>query len=921
MIAAWRNTCGRAGRPRLTARVASACLGAAFGLGEAPGSGIVHAAPAARFAVFSVEDGLSQNTVQTILQDHAGFLWFGTEEGLNRFDGYDFVVFKHDAQDPKSLPDDVVSALHEDRHRRLWVGTASGLSLFDRQTGTFAPVPSVSRRVTSIIEDPDGTLWIATWGEGLFERDPGTGAFVRHGHDRRDPSSLGSDDLSALLRDEGGRLWIGTRGAGVDRLQGGTGADRRRFVHYRHDPRDVRSLSHDEVWDLAEDPAGNLWVATYGGGLSVLDGARGTFHHYRHRPGDPVSLRTDLTTCLFFDRSGALWAGTDGGGLHRYDPRRDGFAAYVHDAADPGSLSQDVVRTIYEDVQGQLWVGTFMGGANLLKTPRRGFSHFVHQPWDPSSLSHPSVASFLEDRAGRIWVGTEGGGLDRFDRSTGTFVRYTLSIPGHPPVLSLHEDRRGRIWVGTYRGGLARFDPVRGTVARYRHEPGTPQSLSNDEVWAITEEDDGTLWLGTNGELDRFDPARGVVVAHHNAADPEGRVQVGVRALHRNRAGDLWIGTMHGLHVLRRGSGEFVHYHHSRPDARSLSHDMVVALHEDRRGRLWAGTYGGGLNRFDAATGAFTSYKGPQGLPSNVVHGILEDSSGHLWLSTNRGLSRFDPATERFENFDRSNGLESLQFHLGARLKTRSGRLLFGSASGFYDLDPAAVKADTHVPPVALTSFRIFNEPAELPGAIDTMDEITLTHRDKVFSFDFAAIDFTFPRRNRYRYLMEGFSDRWIELGEKREVTFTNLDPGAYVFRVRSSNSDGIWNERGTSLRVVIRPPFWRTVWFRALGLAAAALALFTVHRVRVHHLHERGRELALRVEEAVARVRLLKGLLPICSWCKRIRDDTGYWNQVEAYIRERSEADFTHGICPECAEKYRGGRSGPPGPPRRAGA
>jgi len=854
------------------------------------------AEPPARFVRLSVNEGLSQSTVPAILQDHVGFLWFGTDEGLNRFDGYSFVVFKNDPRSPGSLPDNNVSALLEDSQKRLWVATSNGLSLFDRRSETFQSVLANRTGVWSVVEGANGTLWAASVGDGLYHVDPATGTVVNVRHDAGDPDSLASDQLLALHFDRRGRLWVGTKDAGVERMDG------TRFHHYRHRPGDTSSLGHDEVWGLAEDARGQLWVATYGGGVSVLDTESGRFRRYTQRAGDPHSLRTELTTCVFIDREGVAWVGTDGGGLHRYDATVDGFESFVHAPADPDSISRDVVRAIREDTRGQIWVGTFMGGVNVLRRRASAFDFYKHRASDPTSLGDAAVSAFLEDREGRIWVGTEGGTVERFDPDRGTFTRYRFpsAHTRGPSVMALHQDRQGRIWVGTYRGGLARFEPESGRFQVYR--PASPASaLSDGEVWALAEDDAG-LWVGTNADLDRFDPVRGVV-GHLSTADENGR-RAGVRALHVDRAGNLWIGTFDGLHLLRKDTGAVVRYRHDPGDPRSISHDAVVAFHEDSQGRLWVGTFGGGLNRFDPATGTFTVFREAQGLPSDVVYGIVEDSSGRLWISTNRGLSRFDPASGHFENFDRSNGLESPQFHMGARLRLRNGRILFGSVDGLCSFDPGAVKADTFEPPVVLTSFRIFGEPAPLPAAISTLDEVRLTPGDKVFSLEFAALDYAIPRRNRYAYTLEGFSDQWIELGPRREVSFTNLDPGAYVLRVKATNSDGAWSQSQTSLRVVVAPPIWRTWWFRALAATAVVLALVGLHRLRVRRLKQSERELKTRVEEALGRVRILRGLIPMCAWCKKIRDDQGYWNQVETFISQRTEADFSHGICPECVRE-----------------
>ncbi|HKV38997.1 MAG TPA: two-component regulator propeller domain-containing protein, partial [Blastocatellia bacterium] len=693
-------------------------------------------------------------------------------------------------------------------------------------------------------------------GGGLFSLSSGEDRFTSYRHDSKDPSSLASFAVTALLVDHNGTLWIGTKDSGLESLA--PGRPPARFVHHRHAQTDPTSLSYDDIRSLAEDGGGNIWVATYGGGLDVLDSKQGIFRHHRNRPGQPRGLPSDVLTCVFVDRSGTLWIGTDGAGLSKYDSASDAFITFRNSPGDPWSLSRNVVRAIYEDSQTQLWVGTFMGGVNLLKKSRPEFAYWTHDPMDPSSLSDPAVACFLEDAQGQIWLGTEQGWLNRFDARTGTFVRYRFpsSMPGGSAILSLHEDRRGRIWAGSYRGGLGLFDPGRGTFKVFKHQPGDLESLTGDEVWAIAEDGNGALWLGTNDGLDQFDPDRGKVTGHLLTPSASGLSYSGVRALLFDRNGTLWTGSWGGLSCLHRGEDKFIHFHSGGGNVATgegLSNSDVAALHEDRLGRMWIGTVGGGLNLLDPAKDSFTSY---QAFPSNFIYGIQEDASGRLWLSTNHGLSRFTPSTGGIENFDLTNGLQSLQFHPAASLRTRSGRLLFGSTDGFYSIDPEAIKPATYAPPVVLTSLRVFNEQVKLPAALSILQNVTLPYEDKIISVEFAALDYTLPRRNHYSYLMEGFSNQWIDLGTRREVTFTNLDPGSYVLRVRGSNSDGVWNQASTiAFRITITPPFWRKWWFRGLLAALLALGLLGVHRFRVRwltaDLMERKRsETALRQAE-----------------------------------------------------------------------
>ena len=813
------------------------CLAVA-GLALAFAPGRLAAAATPRFGRLGVEQGLPQGTVQAIVQDHVGFLWFATEEGLSRFDGYGSVVFEHDAKNPSSLPHDRVTALHEDPQRQLWVGTDGGLARYDRRRQTFTRESQVfAGRITALAEDTAGRLWVAVEGSGLYVRDPKGGHFTSYQKSEGDPNSFGSWLPSAVLVDRQGRVWVGTKDAGVDRLERGPAGVR--FVHYRHRPDDPGSLSRDEVWSLAEDRAGRLWVATYGGGIDVLDPGAASFRHYRSTDGGPHALSNDQVTTVFVDRAGGVWAGTDGGGLQQYDPALDGFISHRQDPTDPGSISSDVIRCLYEDRQGQLWAGTFLMGANHLRKARYDFGYFTHNPTDPRTLPSPNVYSFLEDAAGRLWVSTGGGYLNRREPDGESFARYLLPHP-ESGALTLYMDRAGRFWLGTYRGGLLRFDPDHGVVTEtYRHDPVDRSTLSNDEVWAIAEDEGGALWLGTNDGLDRFDPATGTVVARYDTPSVDFAANAGVRSLLRDRRGNLWVGSLGGLFRLPRGGQKLVRI---RPDDRSLQRDGVVALAEDHDGsHVWIGTFGGGLKRLDEATGQITTF---DDFPSNVVYGIQEDSRGRLWLSTNRGLVRFAPKSGSMETFDLSNGLQSLQFSLGASYRSRARRVLFGSVGGFYEFDPDGIVAENYAPPVVLTGVRLANEPMTLPASASTLDEITLSHRDKMVTFEFAALEYSLPKRNRYTCRLVGFTDGWLDLGTRHEVTFTNLDAGRYRFEVKASNSDGMWSAPSTtSLALVVRPPFWGTWWFRGLALVVFGLALLGTHRARLAHLTTRWAE------------------------------------------------------------------------------
>jgi ligand-binding sensor domain-containing protein len=852
-----------------------------------PASAQGPSSPPAQFLHFAVEDGLSQNTVEAVLRDRAGFLWVGTEEGLNRYDGYSFTTFRHRADRADSLPDNLVSVLHEDRGGQLWVGMLSGVSILDRRHETFRPVLTTHQAVKGIVEDPQGAIWVGTMGEGLYKLSA-DGTTLRH-YLKED--GLTDNRVSALCIDHAGQIWVGTSGGGLNAVDPETG----HFTHFLHDPKSPASLHDDPVRSLAEDGLGAIWVGMQSAGLSVLDRTHGTFRHYPIGT-DPRAIRSGLVTALYRDRAGTMWLGT-GAGLHRHVREGDSFLVYQHDADNSESLSWNVIRSIDEDVQGNLWVGTFSGGLNLLRRSRPGFGFYVHDPKSPTSLLPGSTLSFLEDRAGGLWVGTDEGGVHRFDKEKGTFTGYKY---GHPAILSMHQDRRGRIWIGTHGGGVSLFDPASGQFTPYA--PQDPV-LSRDHVWDIDETADGALWLATDDGLVRLEVASHSVVRYRHDARPSSIGNDSVRALLRDGQGNLWVATLGGLERLR-SDGTFVHYRHDAADPHSLRHDWVLSLHEDRAGHLWVGTYGGGLDRLDREEGTFTAYTEDEGLPTNVVYAILEDDDGLLWLGTSHGLCRFDPRAGRAQSFDPTIGLPSRVFSLGAALRTRNGSMLFGTTNGFYDFDPRKVAPSTEVPEVVITAAKVFGEPKKMDVALSAAEEIRLGYRENVFSLEFALLDFTFPRRNHYAYTLEGAGGGWVSLGARRDVTFTNLAPGTYTFRVKGANSDGVWDEKGRAIRIVMTPPFWATWWWRALGVAATFGLLAGAHRLRVRRLTKGRRELEARAAEAVSRVKVLKGLLPICAACKKVRDDRGYWSQIESYLRDHSEAELSHDTCPECMAK-----------------
>jgi ligand-binding sensor domain-containing protein/signal transduction histidine kinase len=809
-----------------------------------------------RFDHITGEDGLSQNVVLAIAQDQRGFMWFGTEDGLNKYDGYQFTIYKHDPDDAQTLSDDYVSVIYEDRQGVLWIGTRNGLNRLDRSTGTFVRYehdPNDDQSIggtwiVALCEDREGALWIGSDDGGLdrFERESGTFSHYRHNPD--DPASLSDDSVGTIHEDREGALWVGTD-AGLDLLDRAS----RSFIHYQNDPDDPTSLGGAEVSAIIEDREGDLWVGTEDGGVNRLERSSGTFTRHQHDEGDPQSLAHDRVKAILADSVGRLWIGTQNG-LDLHDPERDRFIHYQNDPGDPSSLSSNAVWSIYEDRTGVLWFGTYGGAVSKYNRTTDQFALYQHKPDLPNSLSDNMIWAIHEDSNGVLWVGTFNGGLNRLDRESGQLDVYrhdpeNLDSLSSDDVRAILEDRTGALWLGT-GAGLDRLDRASGTFAHYRHDESDPTTLSGDRVTALFEDRRGNLWVGTRTSgLNRLDRETGTFVRYqHDEADPSSLSNDRVWALGEDSEGRLWVGTLGGVNVWDSDTGGFVRYLNDPNDPQSLSNDAVFAFHEGANGEMWIGTWGSGLDRFDPQTGTFSHYTEKDGLANNVIYGIEADLEGRLWMSTNKGLSQFDPRTETFHNYDARDGLQDNEFNVGAHCASPSGELFFGGIRGFNAFHPDQVTGNPHVPPVIITLFSKFNQVVRRdlePGA-----HIALTYRDSFISFEFAALDYTAPDKNQYAYKLEGQDEDWVDAGTRRHVDYTNLRGGDYVFRVKGSNNDGVWNEEGAAVTLTVTPPVWETWWFRGGAIVLLAAGVVGGYWLRVRNVEARSRELERQVAE-----------------------------------------------------------------------
>jgi ligand-binding sensor domain-containing protein/signal transduction histidine kinase len=815
-----------------------------------------------KFTHLTTDDGLSQGYVVAILQDRRGFMWFATRDGLNRYDGNDFVVYKNNPSDSGSLSSNFLQDLMQDDHGFLWIATNTGVNKFDPETerctrylnDTKNPNSLGGPSVKSIAQDSRGSLWFGTEGSGLDKFDPATGTFT---HYRNDSDGQFVGRISQVIADSHRDIWfVGERG--LFHLNQQTG-------QITHPPASSNGPSAESVY---EDEAGNLWMLADSPmvGLVKYDRRAERVTSY---PLGPRSAGVMASTenggsangTLVADGQIGLWVPSSQG-LYYFDRRTERFTSrFQHDESDPDSLDSDAVMSVFRDRGGVLWVGTEHAGLNLLNFRQEQFGRNVHLTTDRSSLSPGRVKAIYQDPKGVLWVGLFPRALDRLDRKTGKVTHFVptasdeITLGAGTNVDAIYKDSEGYLWVGGGGSGLVRFDERTGCFKHYRHNPDDPNSLISDNVYTIFGDRKGQLWVGQDGGISRLNSATGEFTNYQPLPDNPSILANTVWVIYQDHSGALWSGTWDGtLSRFDDSAKTFLNYTPDPRDPHKLHGGGINTIHEDRTGTLWVGAMDG-LYRYDRQSGAFARSTENQGLPSSTIRCILEDGLGSLWLSTQKGISRFDSHRETFRNYDVSDGLQSNEFSTGC-YQAPDGEMFFGGSNGFNSFFPENIRDDPYVPPVVITSFKIFNRPVPigaqsvLKKAIPYVNSLTLPYSDSVLSFGFAALSYANSHNNRYRYKLENFEHGWNEVGSKQRLaTYTNLDPGKYVFRVQGSNSDGVWNEEGVSLTLVITPPWWRTDWFRVLCTVLAVTSLWVAYQWRLRQLHH---QFALTLEARV---------------------------------------------------------------------
>lgn len=831
--------------------------------------------PPAIFDHLSTENGLSDSTTLALAQDDQGFMWFGTQNGLNRFDGHDFIVYTHDPDDQNSLSRNVVTSVYPDNTGGLWVGTrGGGLNRLDLKTDQWTvfqhdpadPQTLSSNQINAIEADASGILWLST-NNGLNSFDPDTGIAVRHPADSQklpDPDYLAVHD-TAIGQDQ--TVWVATDGglawltAGSDDLIVGDS--------------DLE-LAGVNVFQVHADENGTIWAGT-DDGLYKLDNEKQVVAEYRHDPANEAGLGSGPIRALFEDSRGRLWVGTQGDGLTLFDPATETFTHFRHDPDNPVSLLNDFAVAIAEDNAGTLWVSSWAAGLNLLSPYISKF---------PAPLASESVPlAILGDSAGKLWVGTFGHGLAHVDPATGE-TRYYRHDPADPAslnndiVFALQPDGQGQLWVGTF-DGLSLFDPEAQTFSRYPSRETGVAGEPGPEVRSLFSNSPASLWIGTNRGLYQLHTDSGIYTSFNR--DPTGPQSNEVWSIYGSDPDKLWIGATNGLFRFTPATGEFQNF-----SSQSGTEDAAVTvIHQDADGILWLGTWGQGLVRFDPVGQSSTHYQSAEGLPGSIVLGILSDGAGNLWLSTNTGLTRFDAASEQFRTYDREDGLADDDFAQGAYWQNEQGEIFLGIENGIVRFVPEQLQDNPQVPPVYLTDFQIFNQSipvgpdSPLAQNINHTSEIELAYDQSVLSFEFAALNFTNSERNQYAYMMDGVDPGWNLAGDRRFVTYTNLDPGRYTLHVRGSNNDGVWNEDGASLDIVVKPPWWRTT---AAYLIYGALILLLVGGFARSRTKAQQRQLAIQRQELM--------------WERRLRENLEQMDRMQERERTRIAGELHDGLA-----------------------
>ena len=805
-----------------------------------------------KFDRLTIEQGLPHGRVYSIIKDSYGYIWFGTEYGLAKFDGLRFTIYENSQENSLSISNNFARMIYEDSYGVLWIGTTQGLNRFNSATDTFthyfndpSDINSISDnsiQFGAICEDSQGYLWIGT-DNGLNRYDRATDTFLRYFHDPGDSNSISSNTIAAIYEDSYGILWVGTA-YGLNRYDGETNS----FTRYLNDVANINSISDNSIWAINEDNQGVLWVGT-DNGLNSFDRTTETFTRYFHELGNPNSLSSSNIRIISEDSHNILWIGTTNG-LNRYDRETDTLTRYFHDQNNPNSVPNNIISQFYEDEeQGIFWIGTWSGVAkiNYYKQAFKNYSYFP-----ASGLNSNKVYFIYEDSIGLLWVGTDNG-LNRISRETNT-IKYYNNNPeetnslSNDLVFSVCEDGNDILWIGT-TFGLNKYDRETEVFTRYFYDLTDPNSLSCSNIRAVYRDSKGILWVGTTNGLNRYDSKTDAFTRYLNdSSNPESISDNYIITIYEDSNNILWVGTDNGLNRYNSKTDTFNYYLHDPSNPNSISANSIYNIIEDGNGVLWIGT-NYGLNSFDSNENKFRHYT--DGLKSPLIFGILEDDDGFIWVSTNKGLGKLNIDTGIFLHFSQQNGLTNIEYTSGACCKTRNGDLFFGGSSGIDYFNPNDIIVNEKLPPVLITGFSTGEDKVTFDRPIEEVDYIKLPYSNNSFTVEYVALDYNSHINNQYMYKLEGFDKLWHYSGYERNLaSYTNIPAGKYTFIVKSSNSQGIWHETGASIEIAIGLPVWQQWWFILAITVISFLLIIILIKGITYSSNLRAQKLEALIEE-----------------------------------------------------------------------
>ena len=796
-----------------------------------------------RFSHLTVEDGLSSNRIRCIYRDSKDYLWIGTEEGLDKYNSYDIKKYNFNENQPGSISNNNILCIYEDRGKNLWFGTVNGLNLFDPVKDNFKVFKNDpghrtsinSNYISGITEDKDGNLWIVTGENCLNKWISKTQDFIRYQFES-EKVYLNSRPSRMIAMDSKGFLWIVSLSRGILRFDPESGI----FTKFEDPSVD---LGNDCFKSLYIDNEDKIWITTDGNGFFSYDPIANKFEQFGSK-GDCKGTNQNIILDIVPDDEQHLLLAVDQGGINRFNKISKTFEYFMYDNTNVEGLNNNGIWCFHKDREGILWIGTSGGGINYYNPKNYKFKIFKYNGSNPNSLSYDNVTCFYEDHKSLIWIGTDGGGVNVYDPETGRFTIFKhepsnpYSISGNA-ILCIAEDKEHDIWIGTWDAGLDRFDRKTGRFIHYMPDKNKSSSISGKTIWNLAIDKNDTLWLGTfNVGTDLFNKNKGVI--RRFRTDPDNpKTIVGKRdwVFFEDFEKNVWISTTNGLNFYDCKTNSFKNY--------NFNNNVIAAFCKDKEGNLWVGTSTNGVYFCKPDGTILYTYNISNGLPSNIVQSIIEDNAGNIWISSNGGISRIDSKTKKFRNYSKEDGLQGDQFKQQSFMITHKGEIYFGGYNGFNSFYPDSLKDNDFIPPVYITDFQIFNKPVRFgyPGAqfqsyIGEAKEITLKWNQSVFSFTFSAINYSHSEKNQYAYIMEDFEKDWnYTNASRRYVTYTNLNPGAYTFKIKASNNDGVWNEKGVSLRIIILPPVWKTLWFRLLMFSIVIFILIFIFLSRVQHL------------------------------------------------------------------------------------